>query len=67
MHLQICASLQIYKIKKSIKIQIINYNFTSLQIASMQNHHITKLPNIKLQSYKLHVLICKFQIYKLKK
>ncbi len=50
-------------------LQINNYNFTTLQIASahLQACKITTLPNIKLQSYKLHVLICKFQIYKLKK
>jgi hypothetical protein len=35
--------------------------------ASMQNHQITKLPNIKLQSYKLHVPICKFQNFKVLK
>jgi hypothetical protein len=28
----------------------------------MQNHHITKLLNIKLQSYKLHVIFCKLKI-----
>jgi hypothetical protein len=32
----------------------------------MQNHHITKLRNIKLQSYKLHVFIHIFQILNFK-
>jgi len=54
MKLQVCfykfASLQIYKIKKSRKLQIINYNFTSYKctITSSQVCNFTKLENLKI-------------------
>jgi len=39
--------------------------FTSLQVHKITKHKITKLQIEKLQDYKLHVLVCKFQIYKI--
>jgi hypothetical protein len=65
----ICKFVQVCKFKKSRNCKLQIYNFTNWKraFASMQNCHITKLPNMKLHSYKLYVLICKFQIYKLKK
>jgi hypothetical protein len=49
MQVHICkfASLQIYKIKKSKKLQFNNYNFTTSQIASvhLQVHNFASLQN----------------------
>jgi hypothetical protein len=66
------TSVQIYKFTNSKSI-ITNLQFDRLQVhkfASTQNyqiteHKITKLQIEKLQDYKLHVLVCKFQIYKI--
>jgi len=54
LQVRICKFVQVCKFTKSRNCKLVITN---------QNHHITKLPNIKLQSYKLHMLVYKFQIY----
>jgi hypothetical protein len=61
------ASLQVYKIKKSRNYKLI---ITNLQLNKLQERickfvQVYKFANI--QSYKLHVLVCKFQIFRFKK
>ncbi len=51
------ANMKNYKI-----IRIINLQFDKLQVHIFK---FTSLQITKLQDYKLHVLICKFQIYKI--
>ncbi len=68
------ASLQVCKFQFFLKIT--NLQFDKLQVhvckyEKLPNYQITKSPNyklqnIKLQSYKLHVHVYEFQIYKKK-
>ncbi len=41
------------------------HKFASMQTYQIKKRKITKLQIEKLQDYNLHVLICKFQIYKI--